>query len=637
MFSSLLSLLLVVPLISAIPVPLGAEFVNHNAATHAAEKTKFDDALGVANTQIKNMQNVLKNPNDPRIAQAFGPKADLATIQSTVNKLETKTMKVHTSDPVFADKERAQEVKAAAQREERRIAEAKSKGEKNIPPSRYPPSNSIPNTIAVNGFVPVDTGSGERVTSPARFGSTFYSGNSETDKKFRAGTIIHEATHYLAATGDHVAPGDKIIRAGAQQPAGTVIGGGYASDPVIKTDAHMGERYTNLRAASNNMHHNADSYRVFASLCSRSLFKRALTEEDPIGYYLAKRQQCSLPPDYFKKKAEAKAAAANGVSASPASAKQITGKIAANAKAGVKGASTTKGFKSAKTTKAGKGIKATKAGKGVKSTRTSLTKGTKATKGGRAAKGTKTFRAANGVKGAGAAKGLKTVKGAKGLKAMKSLKATKGTRGAKTVKGAKAVKGVKAAKGLRSPKGANGAKSLKTPKGSKFIKGAKAVKGAKAAKGLRSPKTAKGAKGAKGTKALKTSRGAKASKAVKGSKASKAVKVTKGVKAAKEVRTAKAGKAGKVAKASKGVKATKAAKTSKGVKATKGKATNSRTAAGRKTTTSRASNKATKSTASRSSQKVTKAAPRVATKPATKAAPRVVAKASVPKKAGKKN
>ncbi|KIM25484.1 hypothetical protein M408DRAFT_211528 [Serendipita vermifera MAFF 305830] len=190
MFSSLLSLLLVVPLIAAIPVPLEAEFVE-NPAAHAGSKAKFDEALGVANTQIANMKNVLDNhPNDPRIAQAFGPNPNLGVIQGNVNKLATKTMKVQTSDPSFAD---------------------------NTHGGR------------VNGFVPVDTGSGERVTSPAQFGSTFYSGNSEADKKFRAGTIIHEATHYLGATGDHVAPGSKIVRAGAKQPDGTVRGGGRRS------------------------------------------------------------------------------------------------------------------------------------------------------------------------------------------------------------------------------------------------------------------------------------------------------------------------------------------------------------------------------------------------------------------------
>lgn len=118
MYSTLLHLLLVVPLVAAIPIPLEAEFVNHDDATHAGEKSKFDEALGVANTQIGNMQEVLKNPDDPRITQAFGPKAtspeNIKFIKETVDKLATKKMKVHTSDPDFADKEVAENAKAKA-------------------------------------------------------------------------------------------------------------------------------------------------------------------------------------------------------------------------------------------------------------------------------------------------------------------------------------------------------------------------------------------------------------------------------------------------------------------------------------------------------------------------------------------
>ncbi|KIM21179.1 hypothetical protein M408DRAFT_29742, partial [Serendipita vermifera MAFF 305830] len=167
MYSTLLNLLLVVPLIAAIPVPLEADFVNHNEATHGGEKAQFDEALGTANTQITNMQNVLKNPNDPRIAQAFGPNANLATIRSTVDKLATGTLKVHTSDPSFADKEAAQIAKDAAK--------AQGKDTSQMPDSR-----------PVNGYVPVNRMGADVQMDPARFGSTFYSGNGENDKKFRA-------------------------------------------------------------------------------------------------------------------------------------------------------------------------------------------------------------------------------------------------------------------------------------------------------------------------------------------------------------------------------------------------------------------------------------------------------------------
>ena len=69
------------------------------------------------------------------------------------------------------------------------------------------------------------------------------------------------------------------------------------------------------------MHENADSYHIFVALCSHLLYKRALLQEDlirfllylpaifelnfpqKVGYYLAQRHSCTLPPDYFAKKA----------------------------------------------------------------------------------------------------------------------------------------------------------------------------------------------------------------------------------------------------------------------------------------------------------------------------------------------
>jgi len=50
----------------------------------------------------------------------------------------------------------------------------------------------------------------------------------------------------------------------------------------IHTAADLSNSYKQLRDNSPNMHQNADSYRVFAALCSRSLYKRALLQEDPV-------------------------------------------------------------------------------------------------------------------------------------------------------------------------------------------------------------------------------------------------------------------------------------------------------------------------------------------------------------------
>ncbi|KIM25480.1 hypothetical protein M408DRAFT_211465 [Serendipita vermifera MAFF 305830] len=288
MYSILLSLLLAIQFTAAIPVPLEAQFMSE-PNQYAGYKAKFDEAKVEANRQIGNMQEVLKNPTDPRITQAFGPLATqdrkMHTIKQTVDKLATGTLKVHTSDPNVADDE----------------------------------NHGIP----INGYVPINVVGGDVQADPARFGSTFYTGDRADDKKFRAGTIIHEATHQLAFTGDHVGENDKrIIRGGRPLPEKIIENGGYAKDPIPNSDLAMGPRYTDLRANSPNMEYNADSYRVFAALCSRSLLKRALKQEDPVGYYLAKRQQCKPQPDYFKKKAEAKAAATKTSTAPPASSKQ---------------------------------------------------------------------------------------------------------------------------------------------------------------------------------------------------------------------------------------------------------------------------------------------------------------------------
>ena len=79
------------------------------------------------------MQDVLKNPNDPRIRQAFGPNANHAAISSTVDKLATKKLRVQSMDGSLADSQ----------------------------------AGGRP----VNAFVPFDNG----VPQSARFGSQFHS------------------------------------------------------------------------------------------------------------------------------------------------------------------------------------------------------------------------------------------------------------------------------------------------------------------------------------------------------------------------------------------------------------------------------------------------------------------------------
>lgn len=54
----------------------------------------------------------------------------------------------------------------------------------------------------------------------------------------------------------------------------------------INSAADLSQEYKTLRDASPNMHQNADSYRVFGALCSRSLYKRALIQDDPVRTFL---------------------------------------------------------------------------------------------------------------------------------------------------------------------------------------------------------------------------------------------------------------------------------------------------------------------------------------------------------------
>jgi hypothetical protein len=50
----------------------------------------------------------------------------------------------------------------------------------------------------------------------------------------------------------------------------------------IRTKDDLTKTYQKYRGQMTNMHDNADSYRVFAALCHRSLLKRAMMEDDPV-------------------------------------------------------------------------------------------------------------------------------------------------------------------------------------------------------------------------------------------------------------------------------------------------------------------------------------------------------------------
>lgn len=110
----------------------------------------------------------------------------------------------------------------------------------------------------------------------------------------------------MARTGDDVITqgmGKNMIVPAGISPAGAaahgiIKEGGYARKDTtqINSAKDLSNEYKALRDASPNMHQNADSYRVFGALCSRSLYKRALSQEDPVGYYLARRSQAVSHP-----------------------------------------------------------------------------------------------------------------------------------------------------------------------------------------------------------------------------------------------------------------------------------------------------------------------------------------------------
>ncbi|KIM21183.1 hypothetical protein M408DRAFT_29746 [Serendipita vermifera MAFF 305830] len=162
-----------------------------------------------------------------------------------------------------------------------------------------------------------------------------------------------------------------------------------------------------LPTVSPSFHQNADAYRVFTSLCSRSLYKRALMEDDPVGYYLAKRQQCGLLADSTSKSA--------------------------------KGSKTAKGAKATKETSHNRGAKTTKA---VKASRVA-TRG----KASKVARGTSRVGKARTTKAIKVAKGSKLVK----VKVSKPSKAAARPR-ASNKSGVKATKGRTAAKPQRQVK-----------------------------------------------------------------------------------------------------------------------------------------------------------------------------------------
>ncbi|KAF9474337.1 hypothetical protein BDN70DRAFT_884904 [Pholiota conissans] len=456
----------------AVGVPLGIEYDKTTglSAQEQANKVRLDQAAVDAHAQVGKMRegfNKYKNGEAKATAlfhAAFGQNADVNVVDSTISQLENGNIRAKLDTHPFTGGEIA----------------------------------AIPWTK--DGKKPWTAGD-------AQFSAQFHGvGANALNNAGRAGTLIHEATHQLSKTGDDVNKSNNIARPydGRSQAVNT----GYTSNHNMhKTVAEVtaDTAYTNVRDNVGNMHINAESYAVFGSLCSQPgalrrrdlhLFNRALFEgDDDQLVYLARRNSCQLPPDYFAKKAAAKKAAAAKAGTTPGhDAKSASAKTGANhAKAGHLAPVGAKGGHIAKTGAAGaahvKAGRLTKAGAAahVKGSRIAKVGGTRA-KVGRLAKTTSKVASKGAARHAGRisrASKVSSPKARGGVKARPHVagKVVKGTRGAKSsISRAKA--GTRPSKaGIRSSKAAirSSKTGTRSPKLKTAVKGAHAT--AKAAHG----------------------------------------------------------------------------------------------------------------------------------------------------------
>jgi hypothetical protein len=436
-------LLAILPLVLSTPIPAWSTTVVNKPAVNDKDSqdrvTAFNQADARAKEMVQKMAKVANSdkPEHKKIVNdAFGPNADRSKIKATIKKLDTEPVRIGTTD----------------------VAGVKADLVATTPVTRP------------NG-----------PTGNIKLGPNFFAADSSKD--YRAGTLIHEATHQQSHTGDLINKNDRIVGALEDQKTNIKMQEngrphigyhfpGEANPKKVPTSAaDLSDKYKNNRdKVVKNMHDNADSYRVFAHLCSQpgvarrdiELFSRALLEADADDhFYLAKRSSCALPKDYFKNKAAAKAAA--------------PGK---GAKAAVPG-------KGTKATASGKGTKAAAPGKGTKSIKPTsrLTKGaaTKGAQGHTVSKAGRKPSAVKELKGAGKQVSPATSprrtsrKGASGVKSLASTKSTKPiSRVAKEVTQGK-VKQVAQKKGGSSVKSQASTKSTKPL--SRVAKGVMQAKG----------------------------------------------------------------------------------------------------------------------------------------------------------------
>ncbi|KAF9527499.1 hypothetical protein CPB83DRAFT_387415 [Crepidotus variabilis] len=297
----------------ALSVPLKIAYDRDaSGAATKANKDRLDAATTLANSQIVNMRKGLDKAKagDAKAKVLYeatfgkaGANSDINKVDQTVKALETGTMTAKVAAHPFRNGEIA--------------AVPWSQNKKTDP----------------------------WVAGPVRFSKQFHGdGDKPLDANGRAGTIIHEATHQLKGTGDdvHKTNGKIIPVSGEAKDAHATLTGYTSAHNMHKTVAEVkkDKAFTGVRDKATNMHENAESYALFASLCSQPgvlrrrdihPFNRALVEgDDEQLEYLARRNSCKLPPNHIAKKAAAKKAEAAKKSAkSPVIAKksQANGKV----------------------------------------------------------------------------------------------------------------------------------------------------------------------------------------------------------------------------------------------------------------------------------------------------------------------
>ncbi|KAF9483967.1 hypothetical protein BDN70DRAFT_214221 [Pholiota conissans] len=276
----------------AVAVPLGIEYDKTTGLTaeEQANKGRLDTATTQAHVQVTKMrEGFTKYKAGDAKAKAlyeasFGKNADANEVDNAIKQLETGKIKAKVATHPFTAGEIA----------------------------------AVPWTK--NGNQPWTAGD-------AQFSKQFHgSGKNKLNDAGRAGTIIHEATHQLSKTGDDVNKSGKIIRPndGSSKPSGNT---GYTSNHNFhKTVAEVNAdtSFTAVRDSAPNMHHNAESYAIFGSLCSQPgalrrrdlhLFSRALAEgDDDQLMYLARQKKATAAkagakPGHLSKTPSAKAGA----------------------------------------------------------------------------------------------------------------------------------------------------------------------------------------------------------------------------------------------------------------------------------------------------------------------------------------